>query len=123
MSLGDKVRYAREQLGLTTQILAERAGVSQPYISEIENGNKNPSAKTIMKLAAALNVPGEFLLRNDVKTLAEMDIEAAVKNKLDSSKYFPYFVTVDRAIASEVTPDELLDAIQFINKCKSGKKC
>ena len=123
MSLGDKVRYAREQLGLTTQILAERAGVSQPYISEIENGNKNPSAKTIMKLAAALNVPGEFLLRNDVKTLAEMDLEAAVKNKIDSSKYFPYFVTVDRAIASEVTPDELLDAIQFINKCKSGKKC
>ena len=123
MSLGDKVRYAREQLGLTTQILAERAGVSQPYISEIENGNKNPSAKTIMKLAASLNVPGEFLLRNDVKTLAEMDIEAAVKNKIDSSKYFPYFVTVDRAIASEVTPDELLDAIQFINKCKSGKKC
>ena len=123
MSLGDKVRYAREQLGLTTQLLASKAGISQPYISEIENGNKNPSAKTIMKLAAALNVPGEFLLRNDVKTLAEMDIEAAVKNKIDSSKYFPYFVTVDRAIASEVTPDELLDAIQFINKCKSGKKC
>lgn len=123
MSLGDKVRFAREQLGLTTQMLADKAGISQPYISEIENGNKNPSAKTIMKLAAALNVPGEFLLRNDVKTLAEMDIEAAVKNKIDSSKYFPYFVTVDRAIASEVTPDELLDAIQFINKCKSGKKC
>lgn len=122
MSLGDKVRYAREQLGLTTQILAERAGISQPYISEIENGNKNPSAKTIMKLAAALNVPGEFLLRNDVKTLAEMDIEAAVKNKIDSSKYFPYFVTVDQAITSGVTPDELLDAIQFIKKYKSGNK-
>ena len=122
MSLGDKVRYAREQLGLTTQILAERAGVSQPYISEIENGNKNPSAKTIMKLAAALNVPGEFLLRNDVKTLAEMEIESAVKNKIDSSKYFPYFVTVDHAIASGVTPDELLDAIQFIKKYKSGNK-
>ena len=122
MSLGDKVRYAREQLGLTTQILVERAVVSQPYISEIENGNKNPSAKTIMKLAAALNVPGEFLLRNDVKTLAEMNIEAAVKNKIDSSTYFPYFVTVDHAISSGVTPDELLDAIQFIKKYKSGNK-
>ena len=122
MSLGDKVRYAREQLGLTTQILAERAGVSQPYISEIENGNKNPSAKTIMKLAAALNVPGEFLLRNDVRTLAEMEIESAVKSKIDSSKYFPYFVTVDHAIASDVTPDELMDAIHFIKKYKSGNK-
>ena len=122
MSLGDKVRYAREQLGITTQTLASKAGISQPYISEIENGNKNPSAKTIMKLAAALNVPGEFLLRNDVKTLAEMNIEAAVKNKIDSSKYFPYFVTVDHAISSGVTPDELLDAIQFIKKYKSGNK-
>ena len=122
MSLGDKVRFAREQLGLTTQMLADKAGISQPYISEIENGNKNPSAKTIMKLAASLNVPGEFLLRNDVKTLAEMDIESAVKNKIDSSKYFPYFVTVDHAISSGVTPDELLDAIQFIKKYKSGNK-
>ena len=122
MSLGDKVRFAREQLGLTTQMLAEKAGVSQPYISEIENGNKNPSAKTIMRLAAVLNVPGEFLLRNDVKTLSEMEIDSAVKNKIDSSKYFPYFVTVDHAIASEVTPDELMDAIQFIQKYKSGNK-
>ena len=122
MSLGDKVRFAREQLGLTTQMLAGKAGISQPYISEIENGNKTPSAKTIMRLAAALNVPGEFLLRNDVKTLAEMEIESAVKSKIDSSKYFPYFVTVDHAISSGVTPDELLDAIQFIKKYKSGNK-
>ena len=121
MSLGDKVRYAREQLGLTTQILAKRAGVSQPYISEIENGNKNPSAKTIMKLAAALNVPGEFLLRNDVKTLAEMDIEAAVKNKIDSSKYFPYFVTVDKAISVGVTPEEMLDLLNFIEKIRRAQ--
>ena len=122
MSLGDKVRFAREQLGLTTQMLAGKAGISQPYISEIENGNKTPSAKTIMRLAAALNVPGEFLLRNDVKTLAEMEIESAVKSKIDSSKYFPYFVTVDHAIASDVTPDELMDAIHFIKKYKSGNK-
>ena len=122
MVLGEKVRAARERLGWTTQMLADKVNLSQPYISEIENGNKNPSAKTIMKLAAALNVPGEFLLRNDVKTLAEMNIEAAVKNKIDSSKYFPYFVTVDHAISSGVTPDELLDAIQFIKKYKSGNK-
>ena len=122
MSLGDKVRYAREQLGLTTQILAERAGVSQPYISEIENKNKNPSAKAIMRLAAALSVPAEFLLRDDVTTLSEMEIESAVKSKIDSSKYFPYFVTVDQAIEAGVTPDEIADAIQFISKYKSGRK-
>ena len=122
MVLGEKVRAARERLGWTTQMLADKVNLSQPYISEIENGNKNPSAKTIMKLAASLNVPGEFLLRNDVKTLSEMEIESAVKNKIDSSKYFPYFVTVDHAIASGVTPEELMDAIQFIQIYKSGNK-
>ena len=122
MSLGDKVRYAREQYGWTTKMLAEKAKLSQPYISEIENNNKSPSAKSIMRLAAALNVPGEFLLRDEVKTVSEMEIESAVKDKIDSSKYFPYFVTVDKAIDSGVTPDEILRAIQFIVHCRSSRK-
>ena len=67
-------------------------------------------------------VPAEFLLRDDVKTLSEMEIESAVKSKIDSSKYFPYFVTVDQAIEAGVTPDEIADAIQFISKYKSGRK-
>ena len=67
-------------------------------------------------------VPAEFLLRDDVKTLAEMEIESALKNKIDSSKYIPYFVTVDEAIAAGVTPEEISEAIQFITKYKSGRK-
>ena len=122
MLLGDKIRAARERFGWTTQMLAEKSNLSQPYISEIENKNKVPSTKALMRLAAALQVPAEFLLRDDVKTLSEMDIESAVKNKIDSSKYFPYFVTVDEAISAGVTPDEISDAIQFITKYKSGRK-
>ena len=122
MSLGDKVRAARERLGWTTQMLAQQAGLSQSYISGIENNSKTPSAKSTMRIAAALGVQGEFLLRNDVKSLTEMEIEAAVKNKIDSSKYLPYFVTVDHAISAGVTPEELSDAIQFIAKYKSQGK-
>ena len=122
MSLGDKVRYAREHFDWTTKMLADKAGLSQPYISEIENNNKTPSTKALMRIAAALKVPAEFLLRDDVKTLAEMEIESVVKNKIDSSKYFPYFVTVDTAISAGVTPEEVLDAIQFILRYKSGRK-
>ena len=122
MRLGDKVRAARERLGWTTHYLAKLVELSQPYISEIENKNKIPSTKVIVRLAAALNVPAEFLLRDDVKTLSEMEIESALKNKIDSSKYIPYFVTVDEAIAAGVTPEEISEAIQFITKYKSGRK-
>ena len=122
MPLGEKVRLARQQSGMTTQALAEKTGISQPYISEIENGHKTPSTRTLIRLADALNVNAEFLLRDDVVAFGELGLPMTIQEKIDSSKYFPYFVTVDHAIASGVTPDELLDAIQFIKKYKSGSK-
>ena len=121
MKIGDKVRYSRERLDWTTQDLATRTGLSQPYISEIENHKKAPSAKTIMRIAQALDVPGEFLLRDDVKTIEEFNIDAALKNKIDSSKYMPYFVTVDEAISEGITPEEIKAAIQFIKTYKAGR--
>ena len=119
--LGEKVRYAREKKGLTARELAEKAKITQPYISEIENGKRTPSAKTIMGLAHALDVPGEFLLRNDVKTIEEMNLHTALKEKIDSSEYIPYFVTVEKAISGGLTPQELENAIKFVLACKQEK--
>jgi len=50
------VRVWREFRGLSTTALAKRAGVSQPYLSEIENGVKPGSVAALKKLAAALKV-------------------------------------------------------------------
>ena len=121
MSLGDKVRFAREQLGMTTQMLADKAGISQPYISEIENGHKMPSTRTLIRLADALNVNAEFLLRDDVVAFEELGLPAAIQKKIDSSKYLPYFVTVDKAISAGVTPEEMLDLLNFIEKIRRAQ--
>ena len=116
MKIGDKVRRARNQLGWTTKMLAEKTGLSQSYISEIENGHKSPSAKAVMRLAATLSLPGDYLLRDDVNDPSDKEIESATKNKIDTSKYLPYFGVIDKAIAANITADELLYAIQFIAK-------
>jgi DNA-binding XRE family transcriptional regulator len=50
------VRIWREHRGLTLTALAERADVPQGYLSEIENGKKPGSVKTLKALATALNV-------------------------------------------------------------------
>lgn len=50
------LRVWREHRGLTCSALAEKAGVVQSYISEIETGKKDGSLKTMKKLADALNV-------------------------------------------------------------------
>lgn len=53
---GLKLRQYREAQELSTQDLAEKAGVSASYINEIEKGKKYPKADKIMSLATALDV-------------------------------------------------------------------
>lgn len=51
------VRAWREHRAMTLQALAEAAGVSKPYVSQIEGGKRVGTARTLKKLAAALGVP------------------------------------------------------------------
>lgn len=54
--LGKAVELRRRELGLKRRELAERAHLSYPYISEIENGVKEPSAKALRQIAEALEM-------------------------------------------------------------------
>jgi DNA-binding XRE family transcriptional regulator len=57
MAAGEsKVRIWREHRGLSAAQLAERAGVSAPYLSQIENGAREGSIETFKKIAAVLTV-------------------------------------------------------------------
>jgi len=50
------VKVWREYRGLTISALAERAGISQSYLSQIESGDREGTVATYKKLAAALNL-------------------------------------------------------------------
>lgn len=45
---------ARKEMGLTQKQLSELTGITQADISKIENGNANPSLKTLQRLASAM---------------------------------------------------------------------
>jgi len=63
-SLGANVRRARKAAGLSMKALAERVEVSQPFISQVENGRATPSLSTLNRLARALGVaPGDLMPR------------------------------------------------------------
>lgn len=55
MDLGRKVRSLRESRGLSLKLLAERAGVSESFVSQIERGVANPSVASLRRLAEALD--------------------------------------------------------------------
>jgi predicted transcriptional regulator len=47
---------ARKNCGITQKELSQRTGITQADISKLENGNANPSVKTLKKLAKGLNM-------------------------------------------------------------------
>lgn len=60
-SLGDYLREQRVAAHLTLRQLAEQAGVSNPYLSQIERGLRRPSAEVLQQIAKALRISAEQL--------------------------------------------------------------
>jgi predicted transcriptional regulator len=60
---------ARKNAGLTQKQLSERTGINQSEISRLENGEANPSLKTLKRIATAMNttLKIEFLPANYVQ--------------------------------------------------------
>jgi len=61
-SLGGFIRERRKQAQYSLRDLADRANVSNPYLSQIERGLHTPSVRVLKAIAAALNVSAESLL-------------------------------------------------------------
>lgn len=55
-ALGRSLRAAREERGSRLVDVAERAGISPQYLSEIERGRKEPSSEMIAAVTGALGV-------------------------------------------------------------------
>ena len=65
--VSENIRTLRKKLGWSQELLAEKTGVSAPYITQIEVGKRTPSLDIVEKVASALGV--------EYKTLFETNIE------------------------------------------------
>jgi len=59
--IGSFIRTQREAAQVSVRQLAERAGVSNPYLSQIERGLRKPSAEVLSQIAKALRLSAEVL--------------------------------------------------------------
>lgn len=59
--LGDYLREQRVAAALSLRELAEQSGVSNPYLSMVERGVRNPSAQVLQQIAKALQISAEQL--------------------------------------------------------------
>ncbi|QKW20197.1 helix-turn-helix transcriptional regulator [Kitasatospora sp. NA04385] len=60
-SLGEYIREQRRSAQYSLRQLAEVAGVSNPYLSQIERGLRKPSAEILQQIAKALRISAETL--------------------------------------------------------------
>ena len=77
--LGAFIREQRKNAQLSLRNLAAQAGVSNPYLSQIERGLRNPSAEILQAIARALRISAETLyVKAGILEERERDIESAI---------------------------------------------
>lgn len=63
IKLGENIRRIRKEKGMSQIELCRKLEVDRAYMSNVENGKKNPTLATIEKIAKALNVSLDELIK------------------------------------------------------------
>ncbi len=90
LRVGTRVRARRTQLGLSRRELAERAGLSERFLTQVEGGQGNPSLRSLVEIAGALETTPAALVEPPNETLALLGLRGAGKS------------TVGRAVADRL---------------------
>ena len=86
MPFAKNLRTERKRLGLSTQELAKKVGISRSYITLLENSKRPPTKTIITKIAKGLRVKSwlveEWFLEDQLKKLGIKDKKILYKLKL-----------------------------------------
>ena len=61
--IGERIRTARQTLGITQETLADRMGCRQSYVSAVERGGSRPSIDMLTRFASALETTASDLMK------------------------------------------------------------
>jgi transcriptional regulator with XRE-family HTH domain len=70
---GDRIKQMREERKMTQDQLAKKAEISKGFLSDVENNNKNISAKLLLRIANTLGASVDYLLRGQEMPIANTD--------------------------------------------------
>ena len=70
MTLGERIKKRRQELGWTQELLAEKARISKGFVSDLENNKRNISAETLLDVARVLGLSLDYLMRGSEEETA-----------------------------------------------------
>ncbi len=88
--LGSFIREQRNSARLSLRRLSELAGISNPYLSQIERGLRRPSAEILQQIARALRISAETLY-----------VQAGILDKPDGDTDLSQYIFADRHLTEE----------------------
>jgi transcriptional regulator with XRE-family HTH domain len=80
-SVGERIRKRRNELGWTQDVLAQKAGVSKGFLSDLENGKRKVGADTLYDIARVLSLSLDYLMtgtQGETEPPSEVQIPAAL---------------------------------------------
>lgn len=114
--IGTFIRTQREAAQVSVRQLAEKAGVSNPYLSQIERGLRKPSADVLNQIAKALRVSAEVLYiragilepseNNQVRDVIITDSAITERQKQVLLEIYTSFCQQNEAVAGIQTDEE-----------------
>ena len=76
LKTGEKIKKYRKEQGLTQKALAEKLNTTPQNLAQYENGKRNPTPRTLWRIANALNIDRDCLLpdRADFSLVRDSDL-------------------------------------------------
>jgi len=113
-SIGTTLKEARKNIGLTLRKVEDMSGISNAYLSQLENDKiKNPSVNILSKLSSIYHVPLKQLL-----------IKANVIERENDKKYTANLNFAQRVAfkAEDLSEDERKEVLRYLEYIKTHRK-
>ncbi|MBJ6361113.1 helix-turn-helix domain-containing protein [Paenibacillus sp. GCM10012307] len=128
LKIGSNIKKLRKERRIKLVDLANSVGISNSYLSQIENGHKPiPSLKVLEKISLSLHVPFHQFIEeaggnfsdnspDDGEAEREHNQEVELSNFLEISDYLRYFpdITCDGVVIPKRIKDQILDFSKYL---------
>jgi transcriptional regulator with XRE-family HTH domain len=115
MNIGALIRKHRKENMLTLKVVAERAGISEGFLSQVENNVSSPSVDTLVKICNAIDVNAGDLLNQVEKREPLLVIRKSEWDDID----LPHIGFVTRRFVSPENRTVIDSAILFLEAKKT----
>jgi transcriptional regulator with XRE-family HTH domain len=74
-TVGERIKKRRTELGWTQDQLAQKAGISKSFLSDLENAKRSVSADNLLDIARVLNLSLDYLMKGEESETKPVEVQ------------------------------------------------